>query len=173
MKTNKGFTLIELMVTLVVVAILLTVAIPSFRSIVQNNRAITQANELITAINLTRSEAIKRGRSIFICGSTDQATCDTNNWALGWIVVEDTDANGSYTSGGDTNVLRVWNAMPTGTTLTNSGSVTTIRYLSSGLTDLAATNTFTLTISDCTGNNGRTITVLTTGRPNVSSTACP
>jgi len=59
----RGFTLIELLVTIVLVAVLLTLAAPNFRTLVQNNRVTTQANELVSALNLARAEAVKRGRN--------------------------------------------------------------------------------------------------------------
>ena len=64
MKVCRGFTLLELMVTVAVLAILATVGIPSFVDLVQNNRVTTQANELVTALNVARTEAVKRGRSV-------------------------------------------------------------------------------------------------------------
>jgi type IV fimbrial biogenesis protein FimT len=64
MKFCRGFTLLELMVTVAVLAILLTVGVPSFRDLIQNNRVTTQTNELVTALNFARAEAVKRGRSV-------------------------------------------------------------------------------------------------------------
>jgi type IV fimbrial biogenesis protein FimT len=64
MKVCRGFTLIELMVTIAVLAILATVGIPGFVDLVQNNRVTTQANELVTALNVGRTEAVKRGRPV-------------------------------------------------------------------------------------------------------------
>jgi type IV fimbrial biogenesis protein FimT len=64
MKLGHGFTLLELMVTVAVLAILVTVGVPSFRDLIQNNRVTTQTNELVTALNFARTEAVKRGRAI-------------------------------------------------------------------------------------------------------------
>ena len=64
MEVCRGFTLIELMVTIAVLAILATVGIPGFVDLVQNNRVTTQANELVTALNVGRTEAVKRGRPV-------------------------------------------------------------------------------------------------------------
>ena len=60
----RGFTLLELMVTVAVAAILATVAVPGFRDLIQNNRVTTQTNELVTALNFARTEAVKRGRPV-------------------------------------------------------------------------------------------------------------
>ena len=64
MKMCRGFTLLELMVTVAVVAILATVGVPSFRDLIQNNRVTTQTNELVTALNFARTEAVKRARAV-------------------------------------------------------------------------------------------------------------
>ena len=66
MKVCRGFTLIELMVTIAVVAILTTVAVPGFRDLIRNNRVTTQTNEVVSALNFARTEAIKRGRSVTV-----------------------------------------------------------------------------------------------------------
>jgi len=172
MKMNKGFTLIELMVTLTVAAIILTIAIPSFRNVILNNRLVTQANELITGINLTRSEAIKRGRSVTICaanaGLTDCAA--STDWATnGWIVFVDVDGD-STVDVGDT-IIRVWEGLIE-SNLTST--VNSVVYRSTGMTSLAAgaTAAFTLQITGCPVTTARSITVLSTGRPNVSSATC-
>lgn len=88
----QGFTLLELMITIVIAAILVTAALPSFQSIIQNNRMATQANELLTAINLARSEVLKRGRPVAICHSANPGdvapTCGGvgSSWSSGWLV---------------------------------------------------------------------------------------
>lgn len=89
-----GFTLVELMVTVAVLAILLAIATPSFTSIINGNRLASGANELVASLQLARSEAVKRNRSVAICRSTDGATCVAaagaagDAWA-GWITVVD------------------------------------------------------------------------------------
>jgi type IV fimbrial biogenesis protein FimT len=67
----RGFTLLELMVTIAVVAIMATIAVPSFRDLIQNNRVTTQTNELVTALNFARTEAVKRGRAVGVEVSRD------------------------------------------------------------------------------------------------------
>ena len=74
-KAQRGFTIIELMMTVTVLALLLGIAVPSFMETVRNNRIISQNNELISSLNLARSEALKRGGSVSVCASADQATC--------------------------------------------------------------------------------------------------
>ncbi len=65
---SSGFSLIELMVTIVVAAVLLAIAIPNFRNLILSNQLTTISNEWVTAVNYARSEAIKRGSAAVICG---------------------------------------------------------------------------------------------------------
>lgn len=88
--TMSGFTLIELMFALTVASILLVVAVPAFRSVTANNRLTTQANDVVAAINLARSEAIKRNTTITFCraDAEDDDECageGGQEWAF-WLV---------------------------------------------------------------------------------------
>ena len=100
MNRENGFTLIELMVTLAIAAILLTVAIPSFNTTIKNNRLITDANRLVSSVGLARSEAVKHGRTATVCVSSDQATCTgETDWTLGWMVWVDVNRNAVLDAG--------------------------------------------------------------------------
>ena len=68
---GSGFTLIELMVAIAVAAILITLATPSFRLLIQNNRISGAANDFVSVFNLARAEAIKRGAVVFVCRTDD------------------------------------------------------------------------------------------------------
>ena len=93
MKKNTGFTLIELMVTLVIVGILVVAGGPMLTSTLQGGQLVASTNELVSAIHISRSEAVKLNRKVTICVSDDGATClDSKKWQEGWIVF--VDANG-------------------------------------------------------------------------------
>lgn len=167
-RTTRGFTLIELIVTVALAAILLTVAVPGFRTMIQNNRATAYANQLVSALNLARSESVRRKVPVSVCASTDQAGCAAStNWATGWIVFTDTGTAGTV-DGTDT-VLRVQEPLQGNPTL--NGDVQNIQYLSTGAVNAAAN--FTLALPDCQGNQQRIIAVNAPGRPAVSRNACP
>ena len=90
---RRGFTLIEFMVTLAVAAILLGLAVPSFRTFIQNSRLQAPATDLLHAIQLARTEAIKRQQNVVVCASTDSssanASCSGGDFTSGWIVFAD------------------------------------------------------------------------------------
>jgi type IV fimbrial biogenesis protein FimT len=180
MQRTFGFTLIELMVTLAVAAILLTVAIPSFRSTVQNNRATGQANDLLSSLNVARSEAVKRGATVSVCISSDQAKCTGASWALGWLIWSDINGDGIVDAA---EIIKVHEALTGASTLTaadNGGTaISSISYLSTGMTTLATGTTviFQLRTPGCTGKGtmaqNRDITINAVGRASVTRIDCP
>lgn len=153
MKNVRGFTLVELMVTMAVAAVLLSLAVPSFTEMIRNNRMTAQANDLITALNLARSESFKRGTQV-------QVAASGGAWANGWNV-QLTEAT----------VLRTFSAISSGYTLTEGGDLTTLTYDSTGRVTAAAN--FTLCDSQRSGETGRTISILITGRVSVTNFSCP
>lgn len=91
---QSGFTLIELMVTVLVLAVLLGIGVPNFRDFVRNSRLTAAANDLLGDLNLARSEAVKRRVAVTLCKSTNGTSCDTDATTAfrRWIVFVD-DAN--------------------------------------------------------------------------------
>ncbi|HET9108846.1 MAG TPA: GspH/FimT family pseudopilin [Steroidobacteraceae bacterium] len=84
---QRGFTLLELVITMAIAAILLVIAIPSFQYITTSNRMSGEINDLLGAMQLAKAEAIKEGQTATICASTDQATCSgASTWNTGWII---------------------------------------------------------------------------------------
>ena len=99
MKKNSGFTLVELMITIAIVGILAVVGIPSLKTFMQGSQLIASTNELVSALHIARSEAIKQNSRVSICESSDGATCTTTgDWKNGWIVF--VDATGGLVSTG-------------------------------------------------------------------------
>lgn len=109
-RRQSGFTLIELMVTISVLAILLGVGVPSFQATIQGNRISTSANDLVAALQFARSEAVRRGVNVTVCSSNDQATC-SGAWSDGWIV----------RAPGEPNPLRIWPALRPGMIIAAGG----------------------------------------------------
>lgn len=87
MKHHDGFSLIELMVTLAVAAILLSVGVPSFAEFIRNNRLAAGTNNLVAAMQVARAEAIRRGEPITLCASADPAASAVScTGATAWVV---------------------------------------------------------------------------------------
>ncbi|TKD37086.1 GspH/FimT family pseudopilin [Azotobacter chroococcum] len=159
-----GFTLVELMVALAVLAILLGIAVPSFTEVSLSGRLRSLANGLVASATLGRSEAIKRNAVVTLCASSDGATCaepGEGDWHQGWIVVA------------DGTVLHAQSAAPSGYRIT--AGVTSIAFQPTGL---GATST-SLTIcrsSPSAGSQERVVEISLTGRTSVKTTTageCP
>ena len=104
---SKGFTAIELMVTVAILAVLAGLAAPSFNPIIERWRVRQVSEELQSTFYFARSEAIKRGGNVTILRSDDGGGCtavgtDTSLWSCGWIVFADLDNDGEQDSGEDT-----------------------------------------------------------------------
>lgn len=158
MHITRGFTLIELMVTIAVLAIAIAIAVPSFTSVIQSNRTTSLNQEMLGAIQLARSEAVKRRKDVIICRTENQSVCaNGTNWAAGWLVRE---------VGGD--VVKVWDPVA-GMALT--GPNTGVVFHSSGMAEAVAS--FTATTSSCTSGSKYTIDVSLTGSATTNKTGCP
>src|ERR1700743_3191135 len=87
---GAGFTLIQKLITIAIAAILMGIAIPSFRYITNANRIASELNGLLGDLQLARAEAIKQGRNVTVCQSNDNTTCtNSTSWQSGWIVFTD------------------------------------------------------------------------------------
>lgn len=176
--SSRGVTLIELMVTIAVAAILLAAAVPSFTSLIQNNRAATQVNEFVTAVHAARGEAIKRGMPVTLCASNNQRQCNAGStWSGGWVVFEDAAASGAPaapSSASDERMIKVWYALEGQSSLT--GNVSYLRFLPNGTASWSsnpgAARTFTLDVPKCTGDQKREISVNRLGHVATKRLSC-
>ena len=130
-RVYAGITLIELLVTLGVASILLTVAAPEFRVFIQDSRLVTQINNFSSAMMLAKSEALKRSSSTTICPSTNGTSCTGGTvWSNGWLVFADPNRNGIVEAGEE--IIQVGSALAGGNTLSGSQSQTRITFDSNG-----------------------------------------
>ncbi|MBX3704489.1 MAG: GspH/FimT family pseudopilin [Steroidobacteraceae bacterium] len=169
-KAQTGFTLLELMMAITVLAILLAIAVPTFGSVIRSNRIATATNELVTALTLARSESMKRGDSVTVCASDDSALCaGSEDWSTGWIVFVDTDGNGSRGAGEP--LLQAWTAIGAGLAL--DASVEFLQYTPTGLTSPVITNgSFELMKPGYGGDKARCIRIGNTGRVSTERETC-
>ncbi len=163
MNRQCGFTLIELMITLAIVAIVLAIGVPSFQGMMRNNRAAAHMNEFTSALNLARSEAVKRGVNVGIVPNT-------GGWAQGWTVFVDTDGSGSLN--GAEVTLRVYDRLEGNPTMTGAAS---IFYLPSGAIAGGGTQQISYVLDSADPATRRLICVNPVGRPSIDKehTACP
>ncbi|MGD8910175.1 MAG: GspH/FimT family pseudopilin [Chromatiales bacterium] len=166
-RAQTGFTLVELMITLAVSTIILTISIPAFDSLMTSNQTTAYTNNVIGALRLARSEAINRGEGVTVCASnTDYSACDNANWQNGWLVFTDSDDDRSYTTGSD-ELIRIWQA-PAGDIAFNEAP-DNIRFLPSGGLS-SNVDDFALQVSGC--NQARTISISVLGRAESSLSSC-
>ena len=133
----NGFTTVELMVTIAILAVLSAVAMPSFRTLFERWRVLQTTEDLKSSLMLARSEAIKRGGRIVIqkiANKTDGCTTASSktDWDCGWIVCDDSNNSGTCTKSDP--VLQTVNA-PRNVQVTRTGGADTIKFNRWGLVD--------------------------------------
>lgn len=191
---HLGFTLIEVMIALAIVAILITFAAPSMRDMLVNNRLQGVSSDLLADLSLARGTAAAKGQRVTICqssnGATSNPTCGAvSTWQDGWIVFVDVDGDGVFKSATSTPtagpdiMIKVHGAMnssvtvaPYGTTgtpptlNTASTSIVSVRYRPSGMTTANAAIGFRV----CqTGFTFRDIVISAQGRLSSSVSPAP
>lgn len=145
----RGFTLIEMLVTMAVLAILVSLAAPSFKRTIQSNNMSNAVNTFMSDMRYARSEAIRRGGQVILCRTDDPEAAAPScaataggtgkGWATGWIVFQDVDGNGNWSAGDLT--LRVQSTLSgIDTILEGTPSASTLfRFTASGrLSDTAS-----------------------------------
>ena len=124
---QTGVTLVELMITLVVLAIILAIAIPSFENTIASSRLAGVTNDLNGSLALARSEAIRRGQRVTVCNSNNGLQCAAaGNWGNGWIVFVDTTraGNGASVDNANETIIRTASAAPAGIVVNGNANVT-------------------------------------------------
>lgn len=164
-KPADGFTLVELIVVIAIMAIISVLAIPSYKGVMSQNRMAGEINDVATDIELARSAAIKQGLSVTICPSATPTalvpTCtNTTEWNTGWIVFIDIAANQTYTATNGDTLLRAHGPFTGTDTLVSSSTAQALNFVTfnrmGGTNSFGAvagdTNTGTLTLHDSTNN---------------------
>lgn len=97
--SQAGFTLVELVVTLAVLAIIVSMAAPSFTGLMNSSRLTSQSNEIVAALQSARMDAIRRNAPSYFCSSNNNATCTNTSPWTGWIVYTDIDRDNTVDAG--------------------------------------------------------------------------
>lgn len=161
---EKGFTLLELMVALTVLAILLGIGVPSFNAFIESSRLRTAVHDLNTAVLTARSEAVSRRQDAIACraNATNTACEFGSDWSQGWIVAYQ-DAGTDFEVAADIEVVRIWDAID----VAASGAANGFVFDRLG----AAESVVALDIQNDT--QSRCLSVNISGRVLVQEQACP
>ncbi|MEW5967273.1 MAG: GspH/FimT family protein [Pseudomonadota bacterium] len=172
---NRGFTLVELLVVLAVGSILLAIAVPGYAYLANTSRAAAATNDLMTALQLARSEAIKRATRVTVCKTGDAMAaapaCDpAAAWEQGWLVFVDGGTRGLI-DGGDL-VLRVQGGVPNvAITAPRPNFSRYVSYKADGSSQ-GMNNLGTGTLAVCAGGKRRDIIINNAGRPRLETGTC-
>ena len=185
MRTKKsrhvvGFSLVELLASLLILVLLTGLAAPVFTNILMTNRLATESNSFLSALHLARSEAVKRNAHVVLCISTSGVACSASgDWHQRWIMFSDANNNALFDA--NETLLRQGQALPPNVLLTGNTPVAKyISYVPSGATRLVtgALQMGTLKLCHTAANNGdaRLLILSSTGRPRIKKTtvaSCP
>jgi len=146
-RRTRGFTLIELMLSLAVFAILAAAAVPALGSLIESTESQTARSALITALNAARIFAVSKTADVVACPSADREYCGrTTEWQRGWIVFIDADGDGARDDG--ERLIEVSQAQPDGIAITSTVGRTRVIYRPDGS---SAGSNVTFTICDRRG----------------------
>jgi type IV fimbrial biogenesis protein FimT len=130
-RTQAGFTLYELLITVLVIGVILSFAVPNMQDFTRNSRMTSTANDMHAAFHLARSESSRAKSNITICPSADGASCG-GTWEDGYIVFVDDDGDLTV-DGGTDSVLRRHDEVAEGVSLAIADDATYFSYASTGL----------------------------------------
>lgn len=164
---QSGVTLAEVMVTVVVIAIMSAVAIPTFSSVFHSNRLSSYSSSFISSAQLARGEALKTNATVTLCVSSSGVTCTNSSTGLqvGWIVFRDINGNGAVDNGD--SIIQVQEALSSDYRMNSSGGNSLV-FQPTGVGSTSST----LIICKATPSvdtNQRLIVLNSTGRVSVSS----
>jgi type IV fimbrial biogenesis protein FimT len=164
MNNNKdnpapGFTLIELLIVISIIGITLAIAAPSFQSLIASNRLTASANSLLSALQLAKSEAIKRNRLVIVSKNS--------SWASGWIVYVDINQDGAQATDGTEPTISTFDALNTGFTVNpTNGYANVVTYRPDGR---STTNGSFYFCSPANTADFRRVVIASTGRVRVET----
>lgn len=160
-KSSQGFSIIELMITIVIAAIVLAVAVPSMMGIITKSSMVSVTNDLVGDLNLARSESARTGSRVVVCPSSNGTSC-VGAWQDGRIIFRDLNSDGVLDA--TDPIVRVRESVDAGKAVLTGGPQ--IVFRSSGVATAAAT------MAVChTGYLQRTISVSVVGH--ITSTPGP
>ncbi len=164
-RRQSGFTMLEVLVAVAVTIIVLVIAVPNFTGVVRSNKLTSAVNDFVSALHLTRSEAVRAGGAT-ICATDNQADCNSTDWHDGWIVFSDFNSDGVRDT--DEPIIRASDALPTSVTINADSPV--ITYGRNGfLSKPGATESIVFCNEGAKDLEGREVKVNSAGRPNTDT----
>ena len=132
-KHESAFTLIELMITIAVAAVVLTLGVPSFNNVIERNQLTAHINELVSTLHFARSEAVRRNSDVRVCHSADGVNCGGAGYEDGWIIFIDDDGDDVWDNPAE-ELIRVNEGLSSNYTLHVNGSMDSFTYRAKGNT---------------------------------------
>ena len=172
MKKIAGFTLVEMMIVLVLLAVVAGIGLPNLTQMVRNNQMTTQANSVLGAFQLARSEAVRRGVPVVVCGTRNGTSCDQTGWGQGWIVFANASGTGNDPSAAGNEVIRVSLGAEGIDASVSGGSGTVVRFAETSLLHANSAREIRLARSTCGPERARRIQVVVGGRASVEEVPC-
>jgi type IV fimbrial biogenesis protein FimT len=140
-----GFTLLELLLTMAVAAVLLGIAVPSYRGLVQRNAVTAQVNDLVGDLSYARSQAVTRGQAVYLCTSFNGSVCAASGgWSQGWIVYAP-DPNDTANPPAVQDLLRAHGALKGQIQITGNQNITDSAHFDANGFAMGSIGTFTAT----------------------------
>lgn len=162
-KPSQGFSLLELLVVISIVAILISVSVPAFTDIISNQQVKSERQSLYDALRLARAEAIKRGEIISVCPSDNNTSCSGGNsdWDKGWLIYANPD--GDEVVDNDEEVIIAYQQESSPVIITSD--ITHISYAATGyLMGAVGGNYHFCSEQSDSGDGAKTIEVTSVGR---------
>lgn len=154
MNRVSGYTMVELIITVMVGSLLLMIAIPTFFWVTNSNRIAGEINGLLGDMQFGRAEAVKEGQPVTVCVSSDGATCTGGNtWQSGWIVFSDVNGNATVDAGDV--ILRVQKPFTSTDTFVAGNAVSAVTFNRDGYANGIAAGTL-IELHDKTNNHNWT-----------------
>jgi len=169
-KTKQaGLSMVEILVTLSITAVLASVSLPPLTNLIESSQANSEAANFFTSLLMARSDSATRNSMVTLCkiDPTAPTTCDNSeSWQSGWISFEDTDVDGVRDAGEE--IITTSTGMGENTSVTTVNYNNVISFLPSG--GITTNGSIIICVN---GNFSNTIFINATGRPRLAESTCP
>jgi len=172
-RSQIGFSLIELMILLSLLMVILSFGIPSLASYIKNSRVSSYTNALLNDINFARSEAVTRGHTVILCRSanaeSEHPSCGgtAHSWTSGWIVFVDLNSNATFDQGVDILLNTTHDFIGSITVKSNKVSDTNLIYKADGTIDMGGATAVFAICDDRGEGYGNQLQISPTGKPHL------